>query len=578
MEQATHANSTLILFGKGVVRGFAIGRAIVMADEHTEVTHYHIDESEVEAECLRLEQACQQVHDEFQSLLQEIPPDAPKEIAPLLKVHSLLLQDPLLLDASKQIIIQRRYNAPWALRTQEFIIREKFASIADDYMRERIADVQQVVQRILNALNQGGRALNMKLELTKGNILVAHDIAPADMLPCRELGFSAFLTTVGGATSHTAIVARSMDIPAVVGIPDLHHLVHQQDLLIVDGEQGVLIINPTEAILTHYQHKQAQYHHQRQLIMSSKGVAKTLDNHKIALYANIEYPEEVDQALEMGAEGIGLFRSEFLFMGRDKLPSEQEQYEAYRYVLEKMGNDRPVTIRTLDLGQDKLLDDQRDGADSHTALGLRAIRYCLAHPELFLLQLKALYRAALHGQLKVMLPMISHIHELQAVEGLLKEARHQLVEAGCEFGLFELGAMVEVPATALAINSFLKRVAFASIGTNDLIQYTMAIDRGNSHLSNLYDPLHPGVLKLIWQTILAGQRFGKPVSVCGEMAGDTRYTRLLLGMGLRYFSMHPSSIPEVRQIIQQSHTETIHQLIVNDLHDSQFLDLEALGI
>ncbi|AIL32523.1 phosphoenolpyruvate--protein phosphotransferase [Basilea psittacipulmonis] len=571
--------SVLALYGKGVVRGFAIGQAMVIGGAKVDIAHYRIPEEEIEKECQRLEYACLQVHRELQDILKQLPQDAPKEIAPLLTVHSLLLQDPMLLDETKAIIKERQYNAEWALKTQETLIAEKFSQMSDEYLSERISDIQQVVHRVILFLTNKSSTINPELfDEIRHPILVARDISPADMIRLKDHDFSAFLTALGGATSHTAIVARSMNIPAVVGMGEVQSLISDRDVLIVDGQKGLVIVNPTEEILALYRHKKEAYDLQRRGLMAQKGAAITLDHQPIHLYANIEEPKEVDFAIEMGAEGIGLFRTEFLFMGRSELPSEDEQFEAYRYVLERMGPERSVTIRTLDLGQDKNLDKSVSDDSDANALGMRAIRYCLARPEMFTKQLRALYRASVYGNLRVMFPMISHITEVHAIVALLKEVRVRLQDEGVAFKKFQIGAMVEVPAIALAINSFLKQLDFGSIGTNDLIQYTMAIDRCDSQLASLYDPLHPGVLKLMWQTILAGERFSKPISVCGEMAGDPKYTKLLLGMGLKHFSMHANSFPEVRAIIQQSHTQHIRDIISNPLHDGEFIDLVQLGI
>ncbi len=409
-------------------------------------------------------------------------------------------------------------------------------------------------------------------------IVVAHDISPADMLKLRGGRFAAFVTDLGGPTSHTAIVARSMNVPAVVGLGNVRSLVRDRDMMIVDGEKGLVYVNPTPEILQFYQQKQEAFVRERaELILSKDEPAITLDGKRIGLQANIELPHEVSQALEMGADGIGLFRSEFLFMGRQILPTEEEQFQAYAHVLRAMP-DKPVTIRTLDLGSDKTLDGEATVA-VNPALGLRAVRYCLSRPDLFATQLRALLRASVHGRLRILIPMLSHMHELLAVREAIESAKKELDRAGMSYSdNIELGAMVEIPAIAIAIEPFLKSLDFVSIGTNDLIQYTLAIDRVDNEVSDLYDPLHPAVLRLISQTIQAGERAGKSVSICGEMAGDDRYTKLLLGLGLNEFSMHPQQLLDVKKLVRTSHTNALRSKIATALNRAESLDLNSLGI
>jgi len=394
----------------------------------------------------------------------------------------------------------------------------------------------------------------------------------------RGARFAAFVTDLGGATSHTAIVARSMNVPAVVGLGNIRSLVRDKDMLIVDGEAGLVIVNPSPLILYEYQQKQDAYIRERaELIIHKDEPAITLDGKKIKLEANIELPHEADEVMHLGADGIGLFRSEFLFMGRETLPDEEEQYEAYSYVLKTMQG-KPVTIRTLDIGSDKTLDGEATVA-ANPALGLRAIRYCLSRPEMFQTQLRALLRASVHGKLRILIPMLSHMHELHSVKQAIEFAKNQLAEEGHAYAdNIELGAMVEIPAIAIAIEPFLKHLDFVSIGTNDLIQYTLAIDRVDNEVSDLYDPMHPAVLRLISQTIQAGERAGKEVAVCGEMAGESRYTRLLLGLGLTEFSMHPQQLLDVKKIVRTSHTNALRSKIATALNHAEYIDLGILEV
>jgi len=577
----TRQSTVFTLQGKGVVRGFAIGRAVVMGAATLEVSHYRIASEDVPAECARLDHALKIVYDMLQHTIDTLPADAPKELVPLLTVHSLLVSDPELAAQTKELIASRQYNAEWALSTQGQIVAEQFAVMDDDYIRERVADIHQVIERVIRILAGSGELMlpDMSSEMDINSlIVVAHDISPGDMLKLRGGRFAAFVTDLGGPTSHTAIVARSMNVPAVVGLGNVRSLVHDRDMLIVDGENGLVYVNPTPEILAFYQRKQEAFIQERaELILSKDEPAITLDGKRIRLEANIELPHEVSQALDMGADGIGLFRSEFLFMGRQILPTEEEQFEAYAHVLRAMP-DKPVTIRTLDLGSDKTLDGEATVA-VNPALGLRAVRYCLSRPDLFATQLRALLRASVHGRLRILIPMLSHMHELHAVRDAIESAKKELDAAGIQYSdNIELGAMVEIPAIAIAIEPFLKSLDFVSIGTNDLIQYTLAIDRVDNEVSDLYDPLHPAVLRLISQTIQAGERVGKSVAICGEMAGDARYTKLLLGLGLNEFSMHPQQLLDVKKLVRTSHTNALRTKIATALNRAESIDLNSLGI
>jgi phosphotransferase system enzyme I (PtsI) len=387
-------------------------------------------------------------------------------------------------------------------------------------------------------------------------VMIAHDLSPADMLQFKQSVFAGFVTDVGGRNSHTAIVARSMDIPAVVGSRSASQLVRQDDWIIIDGDAGVMIVDPSPIILAEYGFKQRQGELERGRLSRLRHTpAVTLDGQKIELLANIELPEDAPAAVKAGAVGVGLFRSEFLFMGRrGDLPGEEEQYQAYRRAVEGMEG-LPVTIRTIDVGADKPLDDSmRDAAHLNPALGLRAIRWSLADPAMFLTQLRAILRAAAHGKVNMLIPMLGHVSEIRHTLSLVEFARAELDNRGVAYGPIKLGAMIEIPAAALTLKIFLKYFDFLSIGTNDLIQYTLAIDRADESVAHLYDPLHPAVLRLVAETIAECRAQGKPVSVCGEMAGDITLTRLLLGLGLRSFSMHPAQILAVKQEVLRADT------------------------
>lgn len=563
--------------GQGVVRGFAIGRAVVMGAAALEVSHYRIDPADVQAECQRLQQALIAARDELQFLASTLPDDAPRELGPLLTVHSLLLDDPMLMQQTCELITGRYYNAEWALTTQGQVLAEQFSAMEDEYLRERGSDIRQVIERVLRGLSGSGVLLpNVDGASNEPLIVVARDISPADMLRLRGARFGAFLTDLGGPTSHTAIVARSMNVPAVVGLGSIRSLVREGDMLIADGFSGTVLVNPSAKVLQEYQRRQDHYLSERAaLSLLRDAEAVTLDGVKIRLEANIELPEEAQIALEAGAEGIGLFRSEFLFMGRRDLPSEEEQYQAYASVLDTMAG-RPVTIRTLDLGADKTLDGEVTVA-SNPALGLRAIRYCLANPELFTTQLRALLRASLHGHVRILIPMVSTMAEVRATKQAIDLACAQLEASGVPYARnFSLGAMVEVPAMAIAIEPFAEALDFLSIGTNDLIQYTLAIDRGDSDVADMYDPMHPAVLRLIAHIINVAERAGIPVSMCGEMAGDVGVTRMLLGLGLTQFSMHPQQMLDVKKEVRLAHSNALRTQVALALNRAERIDPATL--
>ncbi|MBD8566150.1 phosphoenolpyruvate--protein phosphotransferase [Oxalobacteraceae sp. CFBP 8763] len=549
--------ASFLLHGIPVSRGIAIGRAHLLTPAALDVKHYLVPEEQVEAEVRRLQDAIAAVHHNLQELWTGLPKDAPTELGAFIDVHALILSDPMISEAPLDIIRARHYNAEWALVTQIDELSAQFDEIEDPYLRERKYDIQQVAERVLKVLT--GTALSVAPVFTDEDqpppqmIVVAHDISPADMLAFRDRSFIGFVTDVGGQNSHTAIVARSLDIPAVVGMDQASRLVEQDDWLIVDGDAGVVICNPSQLVLEQYRARQITMAKARKrLLKLKKTPAVTRDGTTITLLANIELPDDCPAALEAGANGVGLFRSEFLFMGRGaqalRIPDEEEQFEQYRKAVLAMKG-RPVTIRTLDVGADKPL-DQTDHTALNPALGLRAIRYCLAEPQMFLVQLRAILRASAFGKVRILIPMLAHAFEIDQTLGMIEQAKIQLRDEKIRFDEgIEVGAMIEIPAAALALPLFVRRMDFLSIGTNDLIQYLLAIDRVDYEVAHLYNPLHPAVLQLIASTIATGHKAGLDVAVCGEMAGDVKLTRLLLGMGLREFSMHPAQLLAVKQEI-----------------------------
>ena len=559
---------TFAIHGLPVARGIALGRAVLVASSRVDVAHYFIESDQIKSEVERLRVARDAVIEELQRLQATMPKDAPPELAAMLDVHLMLLEDESMAYEIRRWIKERLYNAEWALVSQLEVVVRQFDEMEDEYLRERKADLEQVVERVLRHLKgaatpvaapppRAPRQQDLGLDDTQDVplVLVAHDLSPADMLQFKKSVFAGFVTDVGGKTSHAAIVARSMDIPAVVGARSASQLVRQDDWVIIDGDAGVMIVEPSPIMLAEYGFKQRQGELERGRLARLKNTpAVTLDGQKIELLANIEQPSDTAAALGVGAVGVGLFRTEFLFMGREgDLPDEDEQYAAYRAAVEGM-HGLPVTIRTVDVGADKPLDDRRPDTHLNPALGLRAIRWSLSEPAMFLTQLRAILRAAAHGRVHLLIPMLAHAGEIRQTLELIDKARAQLDERGRVYGSVSLGAMIEIPAAALSMRLFLRHFDFLSIGTNDLIQYTLAIDRADESVAHLYDQLHPAVLRLVADTIAAGARAGKAVSVCGEMAGDTSVTRLLLGLGLRSFSMHPSQVLAVKQEILRADT------------------------
>ena len=541
---------SFVLHGIGVSSGIAIGRAQLVSHATLEAAHYTVAADQVAGEIERLSNAIRTVQRELESLREEMTSDdAPAEFGAFLDVHWMILTDPTLAETPKRIIAEQRCNAEWALTQQTSVLIEQFDAIEDPYLRERKADVVQVVERVLKVL-LGKPGAVRPTNAEEQTILVAHDLSPADVIQFKSHHYAAFLTDLGGVTAHTAIVARSLNVPAVVAAHNARALIRENEMLIVDGERNVVIVNPDRAVLTEYRLKQGEFAlEQKKLQRLTTTRATTLDGHHVELFANIELPEDLARTLEVGATGIGLFRSEFLFLNRIGLPSEDEQFEAYRSVAAGMEG-KPVTIRTFDLGADK----HKEGLEGlsrvapNPALGLRAVRFCLAEPRLFVTQLRAILRASHYGNIRILIPMLVSATEIEQTLALIARAKESLREEGLPFDAgIEVGGMIEIPAAVLAIGAFTSRLDFLSIGTNDLIQYTLAVDRADEAVSHLYDPLHPAVLKLISMAISTSMKASVPIAVCGEMAGDVRMTRLLLGMGLRNFSMHPAHVLSIKQ-------------------------------
>ncbi|MDH5480146.1 MAG: phosphoenolpyruvate--protein phosphotransferase [Nitrosomonas sp.] len=560
---------SFILQGIGVSGGITIGHAHLAAPAALEVVHYLIPKNQVSKEIIRLDNAFASVRKEFK-LLQSTVTSGPAlaEFSAFIDLHQMILDDPTLSEATRNSILQTHCNAEWALTQQMDVLLEQFEAIEDAYLRERKTDVVQVVERVLKALLGHPGYLPPASKNLGDSILVAHDLSPADMMQYKQHQFTAFLTDMGSLTSHTAIVARSLNIPSVVALHYARQLILEDDCLIVDGNRGIVIVNPDKYVLDEYRLRKSQIELEKRKLKRIKTVAAvTLDGEAIDLYANIELPEDLDQVKESGATGIGLFRSEFLFLNRDDLPSEDEQFEAYRYVATRMRG-KPVTIRTFDLGADKNLKGTSQVA-ANPALGLRAIRLSLTEPQMFLAQLRAILRASKYGQIRILVPMLSNVSEINQTLHLIESAKQDLRAEKIAFDEnIQVGGMIEIPAAALCLEIFMKKVDFLSIGTNDLIQYTLAVDRVDDTVAHLYDPLHPAILWLVSRVIQTANRAKMPVAICGEMAGDIQFTRLLLGLGLKQFSMYPAQLLTVKNQILKSYLPDIiplaHKTIKTD--------------
>ncbi len=540
------------LHGAGAGGGIAIGQAHLISSARLEVAHYSIAPEHLEREVMRFSTAVDQVRAELQGLRRSVPADAPAELGAFLNLHLMMLDDATLSHVPRALIRSLRCNAEWALVQQMDYLVAQFEKIDDPYLRERKADVMQVVERLLKAMQEQPSRAGSAPPREERLIVVAHDLSPADMILFKQHQYAGFVTDLGGVTSHTAILARSLGIPAIVGVHTARQMVREGEVVIVDGVHGVLIVAPDQLVLEEYQRRQRELESTRQKLKRIRTTpATTRDGTAVDLHANIELPQDIEQVRESGATGVGLFRSEFLFLNRDDLPSEDEQFEAYRHVAQAMLG-MPVTIRTLDLGADKTVNGAARGGPN-PAMGLRAIRLCLAEPQMFLTQLRAILRASNYGKIRLLIPMLAHAHEIEQALTMIAQSKQVLDEQNLPYDRgIEIGGMIEVPAAALSLGVFVRKLDFLSIGTNDLIQYTLAIDRTDDSVSHLYNPLHPVVLHLIAHTIRTGARMKVPVAVCGEMAGDVTLTRLLLGFGLRQFSMHPANLLTIKQQVLKS--------------------------
>ena len=567
--------SSFNIHGVSVSNGIAIGKANLISNALFEVVRYEITNREIPNEIKRLTRAIDDVRKDLLRIKKQLQKESSEEFSAFIDTHLMILADKNFSEKPKIIINDDNCNAEWALKKQMDFFVDKFEKIKDEYIKERKNDVIQVVERILKVLLGHPRQAN-QVNNESSAILVAHDISPADALQFKKHQYAAFLTDMGGSTSHTAILARSLNIPSIVALQNARSLIKNNEQIIVDGNQGIVIVNPSKDILEEYQVRQNIWGIEQKKLSKIKNIkCKTLNNENIELLANIEVPDDIKSVKENGASGIGLFRTEFLFMNRKELPNEEEQFEIYKSVVKAMSG-KTVVIRTLDSGADKLTSADTT-VSSNPALGLRAIRLCLSEPQLFNIQLRAILKASHFGKIKILIPMLSSLSELRQTKLLIERAKKSLRNEKISYDRYiKIGGMIEVPAVAINAEAFAQELDFLSIGTNDLIQYTLAIDRTDDRVSHLYNSLHPAILKLINLTIKAGNKYNKEVSICGEMAGDSKLTKLLLGMGLMHFSMHPSRILSVKKQVLNSDTQKLAALSSKVLKTKESEIIETL--
>ncbi|MEM7020543.1 MAG: phosphoenolpyruvate--protein phosphotransferase [Pseudomonadota bacterium] len=557
------------LHGLGASKGVAMGPAYIVSRHKPEINKYTITRDQIEEEVTRFQEALKLAREQLQRVRDQIPMIYPvrdgvsqemaNEIASFIEPHLLMLEDTMLTQAPIEIIENERCNAEWALKQQRDKLAGVFEAMEDPYLRSRKDDVDQVVNRVQRLLlNHDNPLQDTAYPTAPGaqTIVLADDLTPADTVLMQHQGISGFITEHGGMTSHTAILARSLGIPAIVGLHHALRYIRQDDSLVIDGHNGVVVINPDRRSMQHFRARQAEEKRRRQALSKLRSApCKTHDGEDINLQANIELPEDMDTVKRTGAKSIGLYRTEFLYMNADEMPDEEAHFQAYARVVEAMGGGI-INIRTLDLGADKQVDggwQSNRQLATNPALGLRAVRLCLKETMLFRTQLRAVLRASSLGKVHMMIPMLSTIQELHQVLRMIEDIQNELTQEGLPFDPnMPVGAMVEVPSMALCIDMFMPHLDFVSIGTNDLIQYTLAIDRVDDAVNYLYDPLNPAVLRLLKNVIKTAKNAGKSVSMCGEMASDQRYVRLLLGMGLRNFSVNPESLLEVKEVINGS--------------------------
>jgi phosphotransferase system enzyme I (PtsI) len=552
-------SNAITLVGLAASPGIAIGRCWPVDRRRVKTPKRRVTAGDVEGELARLRAALEESDRQLAEVREKVEKLQGTEHTAIIDMHRLMLKDEMLVSEAQRLIAKERVNAEWAVRRAVRSIKGAFRDVADDYFKERRADVDYVGERIIK--NLMGQGVDVDEPPPEGAIIVAHDLSPADTaLLLHERKVGAFVTDAGAKTSHTAIVARALEIPAVVGVGRISTLASRGDWIVVDGGRGTVVLNPSIAERTDYEAARRRYiEHDQELMRTRDLPACTTDGVTVRLSGNIEFAQEVANLLDHGGEGVGLYRTEYLYLGRNQLPTEEDHYQDYRQILEAVGT-RPVTIRTFDLGGDKLPAAAKGHTDN-PALGLRAVRYCLRHPELFRAQLSGLLRASVHGNLRIMFPMISGVAELRAAKRMLFEVRDELTRDGVSIRMPPVGIMVELPSAAVVSDRLARECDFMSIGTNDLIQYTMAIDRQNKDVAYLYKPLHLSVLRMLKAVSEAGMAAGIPVSMCGEMAGEPLYALVLIGLGISELSMNGPSVPLVKDVIRKASAADARALV-----------------
>lgn len=564
--------SALVLSGIAASKGIAIGRARVIVAGSPEVPEYVLGSEQVPAEIERYRQAVAFARTELADLAQRVRGQLATELREFIDAHLLMLEDDMLAEGPLEYIRSRSCNAEWALKQTRDSLVAAFEAMDDDYLRSRLDDIDQVVSRIQGALAARQERDHLGDDRLDDSVIVADELSPGDLAELAERGMIALITEGGGELSHCSILARALGLPYIAGIRQASQMINEGMLLIVDAERGITLIEPDSERLSRYRERQQDQQRRQQRLQRLKCEPSiTADGVPMRLWANGESAADIALAVDLGAVGIGLYRTEYLFLGRSEPPSEDEQYEQFTDVLKRLQG-RPLTIRTLDIGADKQVPLGQDPHEPNPALGLRGIRLSLRFPELLRTQLSAALRAAEHGPVRLLLPMLTHVSEVVETRRMLDECRQRL---GLSRAI-ELGGMIEVPAAALSIEAFFDHLDFVSIGTNDLVQYTLAVDRGNQALGRWHDPLHPAVIELIARVIGAGERCGKPVSLCGEMAGETRHTGLLMALGLRDFSMHPRVLLEVKEALRGADASQLWRLRPDILACPDRASLQAL--
>ncbi|MBI2213670.1 MAG: phosphoenolpyruvate--protein phosphotransferase [Acidobacteria bacterium] len=560
--------------GTGVSPGIAIGRALILERDVGSVYRVPVADSEVPKEVRRLGEAVERTRVALGELKAKVSRTIGDEYASIFDAHAMILGDPTFSDQIVKKIEDEKINAEWALQTVKDELEARFASFDDEYLRDRGADISDVAESVLK--NLLGIAHHDLSEITHDVVILAEDLTPSDTIHFNRRPIVGFATATGGRTSHTSIIAKSLFMPAVIGVPRLTELIDNDELVIVDGYEGTVVVNPTTALVEEYRSRETRHEeHEKKLLENRDLAATTRDGVELSLLANIELVEEMGDALKYGAEGIGLYRSEFLFISKSPgLPNEQDHFDAYCRLAREMAPHSTV-IRTFDLGGKKLARDVIGTNEDNPVLGLRGLRLCMKHRDLFRTQLRAILRASAHGDIKIMFPLVSGVQELRQAKALIGELKGELDREGLAYDPdIEVGIMIEVPAAAMIADVLAQEADFFAIGTNDLIQYSLAIDRGNENVSYLYEPLHPALLRLLKFVIESGKKAGIPVSMCGEMAADPLYAVVLVGLGLERFSMNPSNIPVVKSVIRSLRFKECRKIVEAALEKSTAQEIE----